>query len=77
MICLYDNKVRGTQINRPMISLREVWWRYSKTDGDIPYTITVKNLSDNSIKTYTDIKEFSGIAVSSSYSSYSNQRYEN
>ena len=40
------------------------------------YTITVKNLLDNSIKTYTDIKEFSGIAVSSSYSSYSNQRYE-
>ena len=40
------------------------------------YTITVKNLSDNSIKTYTDIKEFSGIAVSSSYSSYSNQKYE-
>ena len=40
------------------------------------YTITVKNLLDNSVKTYTDIKEFSGIVVSSSYSSYSNQKYE-
>ena len=39
-------------------------------------TITVKNLSDNSVKTYTDVKEFSGIVVSSSYSSYSNQKYE-
>jgi hypothetical protein len=40
------------------------------------YTITVKNLSDNSVKTYTDVKEFSGIVASSSYSSYSNQKYE-
>lgn len=45
-------------------------------DGINSYTITVKNLSDNSVKTYTDVKEFSGIAVSSSYSSYNNQRYE-
>ena len=47
-----------------------------KNGNNNSYTVTVKNLSDNSMKTYTDIKEFSGIVVGSSYSSYSNQKYE-
>ena len=40
------------------------------------YTVTVKNLVDNTAQTYSDIEEYVGTVVGNTYSGYSYQKYE-